>query len=136
MREGFAARIAGRRRAAVGPTLRSKCGAGHNDRGKDCLCIPGGCLAPVACCDFGLDIDPPGNFKPKTRVSTDIGTKKRTSIRGSRTAAGAAPFTVEESMPGRFAAGLLIIISFGVLCLWTNPAQSRFGGGGSSRIYA
>ena len=35
-------------------------------------------------------------------------------------------------MPGGFARGLLIIISLGALCLWSNPAQSRgghFGGG-------
>jgi LTXXQ motif family protein len=31
-------------------------------------------------------------------------------------------------MPGRIARGLLIIISLGALCLWSNPAQSRFGG--------
>src|SRR5215831_1074322 len=31
-------------------------------------------------------------------------------------------------MPGGFARGLLIIISLGALCLWSNPAQSRFGG--------
>jgi len=31
-------------------------------------------------------------------------------------------------MPGGFARGLLIIISLGALCLWSIPAQSRFGG--------
>jgi hypothetical protein len=41
---------------------------------------------------------------------------------------------VEEKMPGRSARGILIIIGLGAiglgaLCLWPNPAQSRFGGG-------
>jgi hypothetical protein len=31
-------------------------------------------------------------------------------------------------MPGKFARGHLIIISLGALCLWSNPAQSGFGG--------
>jgi hypothetical protein len=32
-------------------------------------------------------------------------------------------------MLDRFARGLLIVFSLGALCLWSNPAQSRFGGG-------
>jgi hypothetical protein len=33
-------------------------------------------------------------------------------------------------MPGTLARRLIIPISIGALCLWANPAQSRFGGGG------